>query len=365
MAQTVMVIFGGVSTEYIVSLRSAYNIIGGLRAAGCKVVPVGITPDGTWLRHDGTDEAILHDQWREEALAAAAGRSAEVAVRSPRDFIVAVCGCAPDVIFPAVHGINCEDGTLQGLLALSGFPFVGCGVLASAACMDKRHARRIFRDAHIPQCRYMVATRQEIEKKLAAVCTRARQKIGFPCFLKPSNGGSSVGTCRVDCAEDLPDALRAVSQYDRTVLIEAFVQAREIEVAVMGLDRPVIGSIGEVVTGESTAYYDYEAKYFSADGARVVVPAELDDATRRKIKRYAVKAYQSMDCAGLARVDFFLDRNDGSVYINEINTLPGFTPISIFPKAFAAAGVPLPQLVKKLCQLAIRAKKAAVRQETI
>lgn len=367
MTQTVMVIFGGVSTEYIVSLRSAYNIIGGLRAVGFKVVPVGITPDGTWLRHDGADEAILNDQWRDAALAAAAVRSADTVavVRSPRDFIVSVCGCAPDVIFPAVHGINCEDGTLQGLLALSGFPFVGCGVLASAACMDKQHARRIFHDAHIPQCRYTVATRQEIERRPAAVCARVRQKTGFPCFLKPSNGGSSVGTCRVECEADLPDALSEVSRFDRTVLIEAFIHAREIEVAVMGLDRPVIGAIGEVVTNESTAYYDYEAKYFSDDGATIVVPAELDNAVRQKIRRYAIKAYKSMGCSGLARVDFFLDRNNGSVYINEINTLPGFTPISIFPKAFAAAGVPLPQLVKKLCQLAIREKKAALRQETI
>ncbi|NLM76958.1 MAG: D-alanine--D-alanine ligase [Ruminococcaceae bacterium] len=366
MADKVMVLFGGVSTEYIVSLRSAYNIISGLRESGYQVIPVGITPDGTWLRYLGPDEHIRDDRWSDQAWAdARTGAGSGCAVRSPRDFILSVCGCRPDVIFPAVHGINCEDGTLQGLLSLSGIPYVGCGVLASAACMDKQHARRIFRDAGIPQCRYLAVSRREIERSPQMVAAHVQETIGFPCFLKPSNGGSSVGTCRVATADELADALRDVSRYDQTVLVEAFVTAREIEVAVLGLDKPVTGAIGEVVTGAETAYYDYEAKYFSEHGATVVVPAELDEKTQRMIRQYALKAHLSIGCRGMARVDFFLDKTDGTLYINEINTLPGFTSISIFPKAFEAAGLPLSELVHKLCRMAIREQKNSKRLETI
>lgn len=365
MAQSVMVLFGGVSTEYLISLRSAFNIIKGLREAGFRVLPVGMTPRGEWYRYDGPDEAIPEDHWQDYISEPGATTLPQAVIRSPRDFIAAICGSVPDCIFPAVHGINCEDGALQGLLTLSGIPYVGCGVLASAAGMDKMHAKMIFRYARIPQCRFTSATRSEIKRNSAAVADRVAAKVGYPCFLKPSNGGSSVGTCRAADREQLAAALVEVSQYDRTVVIEEFVRAREIEVAVMGNDKPRAAQIGEVATSDQVAYYDYEAKYFMDDGAEVILPAPLDEKKAAKIRRYAIKAYKAMGCAGLARVDFFISRDTGEIFINEVNTLPGFTPISLFPKAFAASDVPLKQLVRKLCRLAIQEHEAQSRKELI
>ena len=365
MALSIMVLFGGVSTEYLISLRSAYNIIQGLRETGCRVMPVGITPAGDWYRYNGPDEDIPADRWREHITASGGQPAAVAPIRSPRAFIVAICGCEPDCIFPAVHGINCEDGALQGLLTLSGFPYVGCGVLASAAGMDKLHAKMVFRYARIPQCRFTSAARTDIKRDVQAVAGKVAAATGFPCFLKPSNGGSSIGTCRAADMDELVAALGEVSQYDRTVVIEEFVRAREIEVAVMGNDRPRTALIGEVATSDQVEYYDYEAKYFMADGAEVVLPAELDEKTAARIRRYAIKAYKAFGCTGLARVDFFISRDTGAVYINEINTLPGFTPISLFPKAFAASGIPLKQLVRRLCRLAIQDHAAQSRKELI
>ncbi len=368
MAKTIMVLFGGVSTEYLISLRSAYNIIGGLRQAGYRPVRVGITPQGEWLRFDGPDEDILNDRWQEAARSAARvaeSAGAVKAVHSPREFVINLCGCQPDCIFPAVHGINCEDGTLQGLLALTGIPYVGCGVLASAAGMDKLHAKIVFKYARIPQCRFTSARRDEIARDPAATADRVAAAVGFPCFLKPNNGGSSVGTCKAADRADLIKALQEVSAYDRTVLIEEFIRAREIEVAILGNEKPKAAVIGEVATSDQVDYYDYQAKYFMADGAAVLIPADLDEKTAARVRRLAIKAYKALGCAGLARVDFFLSRDDGRLMINEINTLPGFTPISIYPKAFAAAGLPLDKLVRKLCRLAIDEQQALARRELI
>lgn len=361
----IMVLFGGVSTEHIVSLRSAYNIISGLRQAGLQVLPVGITRSGDWLPWLGSAEAIRDGSWEREALAAAAGQTSGPLVRSPRGFITSLHGIEPDCIFPAVHGINCEDGTLQGLLELTGIPYVGCGVLASAAGMDKLHAKTIFRASRIPQLPYVAVNREDIKRRPAAAASKVAAQIGFPCFLKPNNGGSSVGTCRADDLTSLEAALTMVGTYDRIVLVESFVNAREIEVAVLGNERPQAAVIGEIATSQDVAYYDYEAKYFKADGAAVIVPADLDTAMAARVRRLALKAYKALGCSGLSRVDFFLSRDNGKLYINEINTLPGFTPISVYPKAFAASGLPIDKLVKKLCQLAVSAKQARVRQELI
>ncbi len=361
----IMVLFGGVSTEHIVSLRSAFNIIGGLRQAGLQVLPVGISRNGDWLAWHGPDEAILDGSWEVKARATAAGRLTGPVIRSPRAFISSLHGAEPDCIFPAVHGINCEDGTLQGLLELTGIPYVGCGVLASAAGMDKWHAKKIFGAARIPQCKYLAVAREDIRRRPEAIARKIAAKIGFPCFLKPNNGGSSVGTSRADDLNGLQEALAQVSAYDRVVLVEEFLKAREIEVAVMGNERPRAAVIGEVATSADVAYYDYEAKYFNADGAKVIVPASLDPAMASRVRRLALKAYKALGCSGLSRVDFFLTRDTGKLYINEINTLPGFTPISIFPQAFAASGLPIDKLVKKLCQLAVSEKQAKARQELI
>jgi len=363
MAKKVLVLFGGVSTEHLVSCRSAYNILSGLRKAGYSVIRTGITKDGRWGRFDGTDEDIRDMKWADRLTFTPMQGPGPASVR---DFILAAAGGeVPDVIFPAVHGINCEDGSLQGLLELSGFPYVGSGVLASAVMMDKLYAKRLFAKSRIPQCRYTSATRRQIEKDVHAVADKVAQGIGFPCFLKPSNGGSSVGTMRADTKEQLITALAEAARYDRTVIIEEYVHAREIEVAVMGNEKPLASAAGEIATDDSVPFYDYQTKYFSDTGAQVYLPAQLDEKTMMHVRKLAVKAYKMAGASGLSRVDFFLDKNNGSLYLNEINTLPGFTSISLYPKAWEASGLPLDKLMKRLVTYALDESDNKKRVECI
>ncbi len=363
MTKKILVLFGGVSTEHLISCRSAFNIINGLRQNGYEVIRVGITKEGQWGLFEGTDEDIRDMKWADRLTFTPITDTKPVSIR---DFIIAAAGNqVPDCIFPAVHGINCEDGALQGLLELSGFPYAGSGVLSSAILMDKLYAKRLFAKARIPQCKYMSATRQDIQKNAESVAEDIGRTIGFPCFLKPSNGGSSVGTMRADSTESLVLALREVAKYDRTVLIEEYIHAREIEVAVMGNEKPQASVAGEISTDDSVPFYDYQTKYFSASGASVYLPAKIDDALMMRIRRLAVKAYKMAGSVGLARVDFFLDRDNGNLYLNEINTLPGFTEISLFPKAWEASGIPLDKLMKKLVAYALHEADNKKRVECI
>jgi D-alanine-D-alanine ligase len=365
--RTVAVLFGGVSTEHLVSGRSAYNLLQALREAGFETVRIGITKGGRWVRYEGPDETIRDCTWEKGLVEYGypALLHAGPLGMLPGDFLRAVAGCDVDVVFPAVHGINCEDGTLQGFLELTGIPYVGSGVLASAACMDKLYAKRLFREARLPQVPYTSATRAEIRRDAARTAKRVAEKVGLPCFLKPANGGSSVGTCKAADLPALEAALRDVAAYDRTVVVEAFVACREIECAVLGNDRPKAAVLGEVVTAAGVDYYDYEAKYFKAGDAQVLVPAPLPEDVAVRIRRLAVRAYKALGCAGLSRVDFFLDPRTGKVYLNEINTMPGFTAISVFPKAWAASGLPVDRLAARLVRLAVEEKKAKARKELL
>ena len=363
MAKKVLVLFGGVSTEHLISCRSACNILSGLRKAGYSVIRVGITKDGRWGRFDGTDEEIRDMKWADRLTFSTITGKGPASVR---DFILAAAGGeVPDVIFPAVHGINCEDGSLQGLLELSGFPYVGSGVLASAVLMDKLYSKRLFAKARIPQCRYTYAARRQIRRDAGKVAAEIAQDIGFPCFLKPSNGGSSVGTMRADDLESLTGGLLEVAEYDRTVLVEEYIHAREIEVAVMGNERPLASAAGEIATDESVPFYDYQTKYFSASGASVYLPAQIDPEMMERVRKLAVKAYKLSGACGLSRVDFFLDRETGKLYLNEINTLPGFTAISLYPKAWEVSGVTLDKLMKKLVNYALSESENKKRVENI
>lgn len=365
--KTVCVLFGGVSTEHLISGRSAYNIISGLRKAKYNVVGVGITKKGKWIRYEGDIQTILDGTWEDNADAMKSpsmSKNYESGL-SVKDFLTTIIGCVPDVIFPAVHGINCEDGTLQGLLELSGIPYVGCGVLSSAIGMDKSQARRNFQLAKIPQCRYIALQRRDIEKNLAQAVSKIEKKISYPCFLKPNNGGSSVGTRSAKNRKELEEALHDVARYDRTVLVEEFVHCREIEAAVMGNEYPKVAMLGEILTAQNVEYYDYQAKYFDPNGATVCIPANLSPKMEKDIARYAKKAYKALGCAGLARVDFFIDKRDDRIYINELNSLPGFTAISLFPKAWAVSGISIESLLKKLCDFAIAEKKSKTRLEIL
>jgi len=365
--ETVCVIFGGVSTEHLISQRSAYNIIKALRKAGYNISLVGITKMGEWLAFEGEDEAVLDGSW--EDLSTEKSFEKSVVIRGKgvtiQDFLISVIGNKPDLIFPAVHGINCEDGTLQGMLELSKIPYVGCDVVSSAMAMNKLYAKQIFKSVNIPQCKYVPIERSLIGKDIEKAAKRAEEKIGYPCFLKPNSGGSSVGTYVAKNFEELKKYLIEACAYDSIVLVEEFIDCREIEAAVLGNENPRIAKIGEIVNTSESDYYDYQTKYFDPDGAVVVIPAALDEEQTKKIRRYAKKAFKALGCSGLARVDFFIDKKNGDIMINEVNTLPGFTPISLFPKAWEISGMPIEKLVKQLCELAHERSKATSRLEIL
>lgn len=366
----VCVLFGGVSTEHLISCRSAYSIMRALREAGHEVYPIGMTMEGEWLRFLASDDCLLgQGAWEapaRKALADAAPRMPEAKdLASPFAFLRYHCGgVRPDVVFPAVHGINCEDGVLQGFLEMCGIPYVGPGVLASAVGMDKSFSKMIFDAAGIPQVPSAVSRREAIRQDAAAEAERLEKALGFPMFLKPANGGSSVGTTKAETHEELLKALHMVSSFDEKVLAERFVRARELEVAVLGNEKPEPAGPGEIVKDSEVDYYDYETKYFKP-GADVVIPAEVDEATAAKIRELALRAYKALGSAGLSRVDFFLEEGSGKIYLNEINTLPGFTSISLYPMAWEKAGLEMPELLTRLCRLAIERQAAEARRTKV
>jgi D-alanine-D-alanine ligase len=254
-----------------------------------------------------------------------------------------------DVIFPVLHGTFGEDGTVQGLLELAGIPYVGAGVLGSAAGMDKDVMKRLFRDAGLPVVPWVLVLRSEWKRNPARVRKLIAKELGYPLFVKPSNLGSSVGISKVLHPRKLKVALDLAALYDRKILVEKAVNAREIECSVLGNDRPEASVPGEVVPVNE--FYDYEAKYIK-EGSELVIPAKLSPQQTRRARELAVRAFQAVDCAGMARVDLLLDRASGKLFVNEINTIPGFTSISMYPKLWEASGVPYPQLLGRLIELA-------------
>lgn len=274
-----------------------------------------------------------------------------------------------DVVFPVVHGTQGEDGTLQGLLELAGIPYVGAGVLASAVGMDKATMKRVFRDAGLPQPRFLVVLRHEWGRDRNPLVRQVAREIGYPCFVKPSNGGSSVGVAKVRTEQELVDALDDALQLDRKALVEEAIPARELECSVIGNDEPIASAVGEVLPFRE--FYDYEAKYHDARTG-LVIPAQVPEELASRLRAMALRAFRAVDCAGMARVDFFLRTSDNTLFLNEINTIPGFTNVSMYPKLWEASGVPYAQLVDRLIQLALerhqetqatRARYAITRRE--
>ncbi len=366
----VLVIFGGVSTEHEISQRSALNIVSGLREAGLEPHIVGISREGVWLPFTLEDSQITNPDW--ESLARVAlNEGTKWPTLNPmqgfsvKDFLESLAGSEIDVIFPAVHGINCEDGILQGLLELSGIPYVGSGVMASAISMDKLMCKKILSLVNIPQAAYVSCRREHILNNVAFEMSFIERELGFPCFVKPANGGSSVGTAKANNLEELQLALEQAAKFDARVLVEEYIPARELEVAVMGNQTPFAAAVGEVAVQADGAYYDYENKYLNDDGAQVKMPAELTEDEARELRALAIEVYKTLDCRGLARVDFFKHKQNGQFYFNEINNLPGFTAISLFPQAFAYEGIALPELLLRLCHLAEEEKKNKERSSAI
>ncbi|HLK09995.1 MAG TPA: D-alanine--D-alanine ligase family protein [Candidatus Binatia bacterium] len=349
------VLFGGRSGEHEVSLRSAWRVIRALDPARYEVVPVAIGKDGRW--RTGIETLRLLEE-AQQALAPMPDHGVEVtAAADPmRHALVPLGGGATvplDVVFPVLHGTYGEDGTVQGLLELAGIPYVGAGVLASAVGMDKAAMKAIFRDAGIPVCRWLVA--RPATEDAAGLRARIEADLGYPCFVKPANLGSSVGITKVHGPEELGAALAEAAAYDPKVVVEEAVAAREFECGVLGNETPAASVVGELVP--SHEFYDYADKYVEA-GARIVIPAPLPAETAAAMQQLAVRAFRAIDCAGLARVDFFLEDGTGRVLVNEINTLPGFTPGSMFPKLWEATGMPFAAVVDRLIALALERHRA-------
>lgn len=347
------VLFGGRSGEHEVSLRSAASVMEAMDKAKYQVIPVGITLEGRWLA-GGDPLRALRDKWipgdSSFATLVTDPLSPGLMLLPERPGTGGADFLPLDVVFPVLHGPYGEDGTVQGLLELAGLPYVGAGVLASAAGMDKVLMKLLFKHRGLPvgDFLYFYATRWEEEKQ--ALLTGIEEKLGFPCFVKPSNLGSSVGVNKARCPRTLEEAVEEALLYDEKVVVERFLPGREIECSVLGDQKPVSSVPGEVVP--CNEFYDYRAKYID-DRSELIIPAKLEAEVEEQLKDYAVRAFQAVECSGLGRVDFFYCEEENQVYVNEINTIPGFTNISMYPKLFEASGIPYPELIDRLIQIAL------------
>jgi D-alanine-D-alanine ligase len=349
----IMVIFGGRSGEHEVSLASARAVVETLRESGrYEVLPVGITREGRWIS-SGDSMRELESCARKLAGSYPTSSSSSVAeqLAAPVSEKLPVGLDAADVVFPVLHGPFGEDGTIQGMLEIAGVPYVGSGVLASAAGMDKVTMKKIFAYHGLPQVEWLGLTRKEWESDRGSRIHEIETSLGYPCFVKPSNLGSSVGINKATDAGELERFLDDAANLDRRLIVEAGVDAREIEVSVLGNEEAEVSVPGEIVVPEH-AFYDYEAKY-TEGGMQLHAPAHISDQESEELRRVARIAYNSIDAAGMARVDFFLERVSGRLLLNEINTIPGFTSTSVYPKLWAASGLPYDRLLDRLIQLAL------------
>lgn len=362
-------VFGGRSGEHEVSLASARSVMENLDREKYDVVPIGITKEGSWLL--GTEPAHLMaaEQSVGEEADDGTQTTAVTLTGDPRlRRLIPVQGGeklhdngALDVIFPVLHGTYGEDGTLQGLLEMANVPYVGCGVLGAALGMDKEKMKIVFQAIGLPNVDYLVYRRNEWERSPESIMDAIEQRLGYPCFVKPVNLGSSVGINKAHDRVELAHAMQIAAEYDRKIIIEHGINCREFECAVLGNDEPIVSVVGEVVA--SNEFYDYNAKYLD-NQSQVIIPANIPQATAEEIRRQASKAFLALDLSGLARVDFFLEKESGQVYINEVNTLPGFTEISMYPKLWEASGLPYPQLLDRLIELAIERHQDKQRNRT-
>jgi D-alanine-D-alanine ligase len=365
------VIFGGRSGEHEVAVRSARSVIEAIDRERYEVVPLAITREGRWLS-PADSAGLLPESARgllPERVAEADGAVTIVGDPSRGGLHRLEGGGASsqklDVVFPVLHGTYGEDGTLQGLLEMAGVPYVGCGVLASSCGMDKVTMKTLFREARLPVCKYVWFLRSEWERDPGAVAGRVVGELGFPVFVKPANLGSSVGISRADDGETLAAAVNLAAKYDRKIIVEEGLDAREIECAVVGNDDPEASLPGEyVVYDEQAKFLDYTEKYSSTGHVEFVVPAPLPKRLSDRVRRMAVRAFKAVDGAGLARVDFFLRRDNGKLLVNELNTIPGLTDVSGFPKMWAASGVPFTQVIDRLIELAFERHRDKARNVT-
>jgi D-alanine-D-alanine ligase len=351
--QNICVLFGGISPEHDVSLRSAESVLNNLDSKKYNILPVGITKQGRWLLFGGTDYASLpKGKWVEHQDNCPVTISP---VRGEGLLCFEQTGISVrqvDVVFPVLHGENGEDGSVQGLLQLAGIPYVGPHVAESAVSMDKTLTKLVIDSALIPQAAWVLVRSSDLATKMNATIATVEEKFEYPVFVKPAGTGSSVGVSKAADRTALEKALLAAACYDEKILVEEFIDGREIEVAVMGNDNPVASICGEIDSGAE--FYDYDSKYVT-DTSTAYIPARISEEVGEQVREAAVKIYSAIGCQGLSRVDFFVTYEDNRVVFNEINTLPGFTSISMYPKLFAASGIPYSQLIDELLRLALEA----------
>lgn len=327
------VLFGGKSGEHEVSLLSATSVIESIDREKYDIVMIGITKSGQWKLYEGDVGNLADGSWEET--------SAEIQASDLKKLV--------DFALPILHGPYGEDGTIQGLFEMLDIPYAGCGVLSSALCMDKVSAKKIFDRMGLPTARYQLVYAEDVREDVDKVVREVEAELPYTLFVKPSNMGSSVGISKVRNAEELRKALMLAGKYDRRIIIEEGINCREVETGIIGNYRPEVAAVGEIVA--KLDFYDYTAKYTDDAGTELSIPAKLPESTYEEIRNLAKKAYMALDCSGFARIDFFVDKDTGKVYINEINSIPGFTKYSMFPLMWKEAGVSFRELVERIVDL--------------
>ena len=350
----VCILFGGISPEHEVSLRSAEFVLNNLDTEKYNILPVGITKEGQWILFGGQDYSLLpRGTWMEHPD----NRRAVISPERGQGLLSfdgdSVVRQQIDVVFPVLHGENGEDGAMQGLMQMAGIPYVGPHVAASAVAMDKTLTKLVVDHAGVPQAAWQLVRSAELENHMENTLDTLELRFRYPMFVKPAGTGSSVGVSKAKDREALEAALLNAAKFDKKILVEEFIHGREIEVAVMGNETPVASICGEIDSGAD--FYDYDAKYIT-DTSTAYVPARIPENVQEIIREAAVKVYSAIGCQGLSRVDFFATYEENRVVFNEINTLPGFTSISMYPKLFAASGIPSAELIDELLKLAMEVK---------
>ena len=373
----VAVLYGGRSSEHEVSLLSATNVIRHLDRTRFDVVPIGIDKQGGWflgddsvsLKKESSAPLLLQLQQESERLLFNPDLIGKAIQPIPSSQFIQNTGRIFDVVFPVIHGPLCEDGTVQGLLELADVPYVGCGVLASAIGMDKDISKRLAKSAGMSVSPYLIIKHGQWEKDSAQCCARVEQALRYPVFVKPANTGSSVGVAKVKNPNELAAAIAIAFQYDTKIIIEQGIDAIEIEVAVLeSLEQgqePVVSLPGEVRPTSAHEFYSYASKYLDANGVELIIPAPISETLTEKVRDFAKNIFIALECEGMARVDLFLERGTNTIYFNEINSIPGFTEVSMYPKLMSASGISYPELLTQLVRLAVNRhiKKSKLNRE--
>jgi D-alanine-D-alanine ligase len=332
----IAVLYGGKSSEHEVSIKTAFSVISNFNFSKYSIIPVYITLENKW----NVGEEIHH------AFESIQDLRINSSSKNPMELSNEV-----DLFFPLIHGPYGEDGTIQGMLEMLGKPYVGCGVLASSVGMDKIMTKKILQTENINQCKYSYYTRKNIETNLDEIVNEVENELSYPCFVKPANLGSSVGIKKAKNREELKYALNFASNFDRRVIVEEMIVGREVEIGVLGYEDVIASEVGEVIT--TSDFYDYEAKYQNQAVTTIQIPSNIPDEAKKEMAKIAIKAFKAIDGSGLSRVDFFWNEETNKLYLNEINTMPGFTPFSMYPLLFKAVGVTYEEIIDQLIQLAL------------